>query len=381
MIPRACAMFVMVASILFSGCDRGGAGPKVRYGAPARTSKTFTLKGIVREVDAGAGELTIAHEDVPGFMPRMTMPFAFKDRATLAALHAGDEVEGPLRVTYEGAEVKDVELAGVKVVRAAPRGATIPVDNLAESAEPLKPGELVPDFAVTTQEGRTLRLSELHGEVVILTFIYTRCPLPEFCPAMDAKFADLDRRISAVPGRAGRLRLLSISFDPDNDTPEVLAAHAARRGAKPPLWTFAVASDAELARIAGPARAYLCAGDSRDCAQPEDGGDRSRWSARPARGRSGVVARRPAQVGVRSDPVESQMIRDRPLACSPDLDTVIHPLRAATARAAHRPAPSRSSVDVSFPARRTSPDSTARVPTGSGRPCRKMSILGQELET
>ncbi len=110
----------------------------------------------------------------------------------------------------------------------------------------------MPDFAVTTQEGRTLRLSDLKGEVVILTFIYTRCPLPEFCPAMDARFADLARRISTVSARAERLRLLSVSFDPEHDTPEVLAAHAGRRGAKPPLWTFAVASHEELAKVAGP---------------------------------------------------------------------------------------------------------------------------------
>ena len=110
----------------------------------------------------------------------------------------------------------------------------------------------MPDFAVTTQEGRTLRLSDLRGEVVALTFIYTRCPLPDFCPAMDAKFADLARRISAVPGRADRVRLLSVSFDPEHDTPAVLAAHASRRGAVPPLWTFAVASHEELARVAGP---------------------------------------------------------------------------------------------------------------------------------
>ena len=116
----------------------------------------------------------------------------------------------------------------------------------------LKPGEPVPDFAMTTQDGSTLRLSDLRGEVVVLTFIYTRCPMPEFCPAMDAKFAELARRISAAPGRSDRVRLLSVSFDPEHDTPEVLAAHAARRGARPPLWTFAAASHRSWPRSPGP---------------------------------------------------------------------------------------------------------------------------------
>ena len=92
----------------------------------------------------------------------------------------------------------------------------------------------------------------MKGEVVVLTFIYTRCPSPEFCPATDAKFAEMARRIAAVPGRSEHVRLLSVSFDPENDTAEVLAAHALRRGAKPPLWTFAVASHEELAKVAGP---------------------------------------------------------------------------------------------------------------------------------
>ncbi len=192
----------------------------------------------------------IAHEDIPGVMSRMTMPFTLKDKALLEDIRPGDEVEGPLKVTFEGKDVKDMDLTDLSLTRAAPTAPTFPMAT--PPPETLKPGEPVPDFAVTTQEGRTLRLADLKGEVVILTFIYTRCPLPEFCPAMDAKFADLARRISAVPARADRLRLLSVSFDPEHDTPEVLAAHAERRGAKPPLWTFAVASYEELARVAGP---------------------------------------------------------------------------------------------------------------------------------
>ncbi len=183
-------------------------------------------------------------------MPKMTMPFTVKDKPLLEDVRPGDEVEGPLRVTFDGDEVKDDRPDGPGRHRA--RHVEPPPFPVGAAPETLKPGELVPDFAVTTQEGRTLRLSDLRGEVVILTFIYTRCPLPEFCPAMDAKFADLARRISAVPAGPSRVRLLSVSFDPEHDTPEVLAAHAARRGAKPPLWTFAVASHEELAKVAGP---------------------------------------------------------------------------------------------------------------------------------
>ena len=241
---------VMIALVLAAGCEQRAMDPKIAAKGSSTATRVFALKGIVRKVDVGSGEVTIAHEEIAGFMARMTMPFTLKQKAVLETLRPGDEVEGSLRVTFEGGEVKDFDLTGLSVTRAATPAPAIPIDS--PPLETLKPGDPVPDFTLTTQEGKTLRLSDLVGEVVILTFIYTRCPLPEFCPAMDAKFADLARRISAVPARAGRLRLLSVSFDPEHDSPEVLAAHAKRRGAKSPLWTFAVASHEELARVAGP---------------------------------------------------------------------------------------------------------------------------------
>jgi protein SCO1 len=244
---RTCMIVIAVALGAGAGCDRG---TPTAGATKASTSKVFTLKGVVKKVDVGSGEVTITHEEIAGFMPRMTMPFAVKNRASLEDVRPGDEVEGPLTVSFEGEEVKAMDLTGLSVTRAASSAPVITIE--APPLETLKPGDPVPDFVVTTQEGRTLQLSDLKGEVVILTFIYTRCPLPEFCPAMDTKFADLARRISASPARSGRVRLLSISFDPEHDSPEILAAHAARRGAKSPLWTFAVASHEELAKVAGP---------------------------------------------------------------------------------------------------------------------------------
>jgi protein SCO1/2 len=205
----------------------------------------------VRKVDVATGEVTIAHREITGFMPKMTMPFSLKDKSLLEDVRPGDEVEGTLHVDYEGNDVKDMDLVDLNVTRPAESAPAVSFLPAAPSPEPLKPGERVPDFSVTTQDGSTLRLSDLRGSVVVLTFIYTRCPKPEFCPAMDLKFAELARRISAVPGRGDRVRLLSVSFDPEHDTPEVLTAHASRRGAKSPLWTFAVASHDELNKIAG----------------------------------------------------------------------------------------------------------------------------------
>src|SRR5262249_4052620 len=187
-----------------------------------------------------------------GYMPAMTMWFNLQDRDLLADLQPGDEVEGTLRVGEEASE-----LVALTVTRPA-TGPAMTLDlsggtaALRPAAKVLEPGQAVPDFAMTTQEGRALRLSELRGFVVVLTFIYTRCPLPEYCPRVDRKFAELADKIRAVPGRADRVRLLSVSFDPEHDSPEVLSRHARAQGAVPPLWTFAVASHAEPPQAPNP---------------------------------------------------------------------------------------------------------------------------------
>jgi protein SCO1/2 len=201
--------------------------------------------------------VTIRHDAIPGFMDGMTMPFTVANRGDLEDVQLGDEVEGTLRVTREGGEVTGYELTDLVVARPAPPPSmTLGLPGgraeVAPTPETLRPGDQVPDFRMTDQDGRTLTLSDLRGNVVALTFIYTRCPLPEFCPRIDSKFSALANRVSAVPGRSEHVRLLSVSFDPEHDTPAVLKAHATRLGARPPLWTFAVASHEELAKVARP---------------------------------------------------------------------------------------------------------------------------------
>jgi protein SCO1/2 len=239
--------------------EAGPPKPSNRAQVPAETVqvKEYGLKGVVRKVEKEAREVMIRHEAIPGFMGAMTMPFRLEDQALLEDLRPGDEIEGKLRVEFENGQTRDYRLIGLTVTKpalAAPLVLDLSagVPKVRPKPRRLEPGEEVPDFAMTGQDGRRFRLSDLRGNVVALTFIYTRCPLPDFCPMMDRKFADLARSIEAAPERARQVRLLSVSFDPDHDTPEVLRKHAQIRGGAPPLWTFAVASHEELSRIMGP---------------------------------------------------------------------------------------------------------------------------------
>ena len=201
-------------------------------------ARQYTLTGQILEVRSGGAELVIRHHDIPGFMPGMTMPFRLKDPALAKGRVAGDLVRATLMVTDDEAWLGTVEKTGW-----AP---------LPERKEPLRPvfslvepGETVPDQALVDQDGKPLRLSSLRGSAVLLTFIYTRCPLPEFCPRMDAFFETVQRAIK--DGRLrGPVRLLSVSFDPDFDTPAELRAHAQRVGADRTVWTFATAPRAEV---------------------------------------------------------------------------------------------------------------------------------------
>jgi protein SCO1/2 len=258
--------FRLAASCLLAvaGCSRpqaptsaDSAPPPKQAARPATTVVTYKLVGVVKRVSPDAGQVVIAHEAMPGFMNAMTMPFTLKDRDLLAELVAGDEVEGSLRVEKAGGVVKDYQLVDLVVTRPAsppPRVLSLSSKGLTLSEAPkrLETGQAVPDFTMTTQEGRPLKLSELRGRVVVLTFIYTRCPLPDFCPLMDRKMGELAAKVGASARLSGQVRLLSVSFDPEHDTPEVLAKHARVQGAHPPLWTFAVATHAELAKVAAP---------------------------------------------------------------------------------------------------------------------------------
>jgi protein SCO1/2 len=233
------------------------AGGPAQNRAPSVDVQEYVLRGEVKKVEKEASEVTLRHEAISGFMEAMTMPFQVENPATLEDLHPGDQVEGKLRVERKNGEISNYQLLDLTVTKPALAGPLI-LDLSGKSpvlrARPkrLEKGDTVPDFTMTGQDGKPFKLSDLRGHVVVLTFIYTRCPLPDFCPLMDRKFADLAQSIATFPSRARQVRLISVSFDPEHDTPAILREHARIRGAEPPLWTFAVASHEQLTRVAGP---------------------------------------------------------------------------------------------------------------------------------
>lgn len=219
---RSLGVLVCVLS-LAAGCSRG---------------RQYEIKGQVVGVNPVRQELTIMHDDIAGFMPAMTMAFKVRDARLLDGRVAGDLVTATLNVNGTEAFLSSVARTGHAAL--AERPAITAGMNL------LEVGATVADVTLTDEAGRQRRLSEWRGRTLAVTFIYTRCPLPDFCTRMDRKFAEVQRELLGDPERRERVRLLSVSFDPRFDTPAVLSAHARQVGADPALWHIVTGPVADI---------------------------------------------------------------------------------------------------------------------------------------
>jgi protein SCO1/2 len=209
-------------------------------------ARAYELKGQILVVKPETSELLVKHDDIPGFMPAMTMPYVVKDPALLKDRAAGDLITATLRVESTLAYLTAITKTG---------SAPIPEDarttiHAAAGIELLRPGDLVPDTPLIDQDDRPISLKDFAGSATAVTFIYTRCPLPQYCPLMDRRFAEVQALVAKDPALAGKVRLLSVSFDPKFDRAAVLRRHAATLKADTGVWTFATAEEAVVDRFA-----------------------------------------------------------------------------------------------------------------------------------
>jgi protein SCO1/2 len=210
---------------------------------PAPPTKSYQLRGQVLAVHPDKQQVTIRHEDIAGYMPGMTMSFPVTKAELLSGREPGEMVTATLEVTDALGRLSAIERTGFQPLPTDSNAASIP-GNL------LEPGDVVPDAALIDQDNRRRAISEWRGSATVVTFIYTRCPLPNFCPLMDRHFATLQQAIASDPALTGKAKLVSISFDPDHDSPAVLSAHAKRLRADPSVWTFLTGDRVTLDRFA-----------------------------------------------------------------------------------------------------------------------------------
>ncbi len=210
--------------------------------------KTYHLRGKVVSTNAATGEVTLDHDAIPGFMDAMTMPYKLRDTRILGELHPGDLLTADLLVS-EGADAS-VLLDHIVVI-----GQAKPDYRPAVQFHVPQAGDPVPNFRLTNQDGRPIDFAQFHGKALLLTFIYTRCPLPDFCPRVTRNFAVLEKSLAAYPNLYAHTHLLCASFDPDGDTPARLKSYAeSYMGSAAPKafqhWDFAVPAKAKLPDLA-----------------------------------------------------------------------------------------------------------------------------------
>ena len=217
--------------------------------ATTSEAKRYPFKGKVISVDKNAKKAAIAHEEIPGYMAAMTMDFPIHEDWVWDDLSAGSEIQAELVVDNKAKDPYWLEKIAI-VAASNPNLPPVPTDDrFAQLGKP------VPDFTFTNQDGKKISLKDFRGMALAITFIYARCPLPDYCIKMSLNFSDIAKRLLNEPELKDRIRLLSISFDPENDTPEKLRQYGIGYlgNEKQPdftIWQLAVGSDAEVRRIA-----------------------------------------------------------------------------------------------------------------------------------
>ena len=234
---------VLAVVVFFAGCRnsaRAGAAPQ----GSQQAAKKFQIRGIVVSSDAKTGAVTVDTDAIPGYMGAMTMPYTLAQPNIASELHPGDTITATLTATNDADVLDEI----VVIAQAKPDY------KPAVSYNDLEPGEPVPDFVFRNQDGHAVHLAEWQGKVVLLTFIYTRCPLPNFCVRMSRNFAEIDKALQKDPRLFAKTHLLSVSFDPKYDTPQVLRSYGGAYTGNYTKetfahWDFAAPTEKELPKV------------------------------------------------------------------------------------------------------------------------------------
>ena len=223
-------IFFVSFSVLFGGCGN--------------SDKHYSLTGKVVSKVQATHTLVVDHDAIPGFMTAMTMPYPVAPGVDLSGIEPGDRIQARIVVKPN----TDYLLDKISVTDSSHR------ESAPKETRQLYPGEPIPDVELLNQDGQTVHLSDFRGKTLLLTFIYTRCPMPNFCPRLSSLFASVHRELAKNPNEYERTQLLSISIDPKYDTPQVLHKYGLAYLGDDPKgfahWQFTAPSAENLRKLA-----------------------------------------------------------------------------------------------------------------------------------
>lgn len=244
---RFAPLTLLIAVGLLVSCRKPAEPAATRTPSGASTNlQTFEVTGVVQQVHFSRKEVEIKHQAVPGYMPAMTMPFDVKDTNELSGLAPGQPVQFRLLVTDTEGWIDHIRKVGAPTNNIPTTGDF----RLVRDVNPLSVGDLLPDYHLTNQLGQALSTRQYRGQALALTFLFTRCPYPNFCPRMANNFEEVQKRMLALPNGPSNWQLLTISFDPEFDKPDVLKAYAEAHGYDPRHSTFATGELIDITAIA-----------------------------------------------------------------------------------------------------------------------------------
>jgi protein SCO1/2 len=236
----------LATSVIFASCPaHSQAAESIATSAGTRE---FVVKGVVKKIEAENSRVIVAHEAIPDFMGAMTMPFRVKDPRGMAGIQAGDSVSFRLSVTPEQSWIDRV----VRIAASAPGPAVTNSEPQAPPPVTPRPPHPLLNYAFTNELGEPVRLGDFRGQVLAMTFFFSRCPIPDYCPRLMKNFEEASRKLRDLPGAPTNYHLLSVSFDPEFDTPVRLKAYAESLVYDRSHWSFLTGPSnkvAELARL------------------------------------------------------------------------------------------------------------------------------------
>jgi protein SCO1/2 len=214
---------------------------------PKAAVRTFAARGTIQRLEPEENSMVISHEAIPSYMEAMTMPFKLRRLEDAKGLQAGDQISFVLSVTETESWIDHiVKLSTAAAVRAAPASGTTVGTSPVQSRHPLL------DYSFTNELGQAVSFRAFEGQALAITFFFTRCPIPDFCPRLSKNFAEASKKLGTLAHAPTNWHFLSVSFDPDFDTPPVLKGYAERYQYDPTRWSFLTGPKdmiGELARL------------------------------------------------------------------------------------------------------------------------------------
>ena len=200
--------------------------------------QVYKVKGVIKELLPEKKKVKIAHENIPGYMEAMTMMLDVREAKELQGLQPGDSITFRMLVTEDDGWIDQLKKIDGPRTPLPPEPSSF---RRVRDVEPLAVGDKMPDYTFTNTLGRVVRLSDFNGQALAFTFIFTRCPFPTFCPRLSGNFESAQQQLKSMSGGPTNWHMLSITIDPDYDTPERLREYSARYHADPLRWDFLTA--------------------------------------------------------------------------------------------------------------------------------------------